>query len=53
MPGFDNFAKTEKVICGIKIIHMIRKGQIEKLNLSFLRLSLRTKLIIFLYFGIY
>ena len=32
MLGFDSFETAEKTICGIEIMHMIRKGQIEEIQ---------------------
>jgi len=40
MLGFDSFETVEKTICGIGIMHIIRKGQIENCKLSFLKLNL-------------
>ncbi len=35
MLGFDSFETAEKTICGIEIMHMIRKGQIEEIQCAF------------------
>jgi transposase-like protein len=32
MLGFDSFETAEKTICGIEILHMIRKGQVEEIR---------------------
>ncbi|MBP2629313.1 MAG: transposase [Firmicutes bacterium] len=32
MLGFDSFETAEKTICGIEVMHMIRKGQIEEIQ---------------------
>ena len=32
MFGFDSFETAEKTICGIEVMHMIRKGQIEEIQ---------------------
>lgn len=32
MLGFDSFETTDKTICGIKIMHMIKKEQIEEIH---------------------
>jgi len=32
MLGFDNFETAEKTICGIDIMHMIRKGQVGEIQ---------------------
>ena len=32
MLGFDGFETAEKTICGIEVMHMIRKGQIEEIQ---------------------
>lgn len=32
MLGFDSFRTTEKAICGIEIMNMIRKGQVEEIQ---------------------
>jgi len=32
MLGFGNFKTTEKTICGIEKMHMIRKGQVEEIQ---------------------
>jgi len=32
MLGFDSFKTAEKTICGIEIMHMIRKGQVEEIQ---------------------
>ncbi len=32
MLGFDSFETAEKTICGIEIMHMIRKGQVEEIQ---------------------
>ena len=32
MLGFDSFEIAEKTICGIEIMHMIRKGQVEEIQ---------------------
>ncbi|MBP2628582.1 MAG: family transposase [Firmicutes bacterium] len=32
MLGFDSFKAAEKTICGIEIMHMIRKGQVQSLS---------------------
>jgi hypothetical protein len=32
MLGFDSFETTEKTICEIKIMHMIKKGQVEEIH---------------------
>ena len=32
MLGFNSFETAKKTICGIEIMHMIRKGQIEELK---------------------
>ena len=32
MLGFDSFSTAEKTICGIEIMHMIRKGQVEEIQ---------------------
>ncbi len=32
MLGFDSFKTTKKTICGIEIMHMIRKGQVKEIQ---------------------
>ena len=32
MLGFDSFGTVDKTICGIEIMHMIRKGQVEEIQ---------------------
>lgn len=32
MLGFGSFKTTEKTICGIEAMHMIRKGQVEEIQ---------------------
>ncbi|SMC45814.1 hypothetical protein SAMN04488500_103167 [Sporomusa malonica] len=32
MLGFDSFGTAKKTICGIEIMHMIRKGQVEEIQ---------------------
>jgi IS6 family transposase len=32
MLGFDSFETAEETICGIEIMHMIRKGQVEEIH---------------------
>ncbi len=32
MLGFGSFETAEKTICGIEIMHMIRKGQIKEIQ---------------------
>jgi transposase-like protein len=32
MLGFDSFVTAERTICGIEIMHMIRKGQVEEIQ---------------------
>ena len=32
MLGFDSFETAEKTICGIEIMYMIRKGQVEEIQ---------------------
>ncbi len=32
MLGFDSFETVEKTICGIEIMHMIRKEQVEEIQ---------------------
>jgi len=32
MLGFDSLGIAEKTICGIEIMYMIRKGQVEKIQ---------------------
>ena len=32
MMGFDSLGSAEKTICGIEIMHMIRKGQVEEIQ---------------------
>jgi len=32
MLGFDSFETAEKTICGIEIMNMIRKGQVEDIQ---------------------
>jgi len=32
MLGFDSFGSAEKTICGIEIMHMIKKGQVEEIQ---------------------
>ena len=32
MLGFDSFETAEKTICGIEVMHMIRKGQVEEIQ---------------------
>lgn len=32
MLEFDSFKTADKTICGIEIMHMIRKGQIEEIQ---------------------
>ena len=32
MLGFDGFETAEKTICGIEVMHMIRKGQVEEIQ---------------------
>jgi len=32
MLGFDSFGTAEKTICGIEIMHMLRKGQVEAIQ---------------------
>ena len=32
MLGFDSFRTAEKAICGIEIMNMIRKGQVEEIQ---------------------
>jgi hypothetical protein len=30
--GFDSFEASEKTICGIEVMHMISKGQVEEIQ---------------------
>ncbi|XFO65688.1 hypothetical protein SPSIL_018280 [Sporomusa silvacetica DSM 10669] len=39
MLGFNSLETAEKTICGIEIMRMIRKGQVEEIQSTFLRLS--------------
>jgi len=32
MLGLDSFETAEKTICGIEVMHMIRKGQVEEIQ---------------------
>ncbi len=32
MLGFKSLATPEKTICGIKIMHIVKKGQVEKIQ---------------------
>ncbi len=34
MLGFDSFLSAEKTICGIEIMNMIRKGQVEAIQFA-------------------
>jgi transposase-like protein len=40
MLGVDSFETAERTICGIEIMHMIRKDRLKKFHLSFLELNL-------------
>jgi len=35
MLGFDSFETAEKTICGIEIMHMLRKGQVDEIQCAF------------------
>ncbi len=35
MLGFNSLKTAEKTICGIEIMHMIRKEQVDRFNLLF------------------
>jgi len=44
MLGFYSFEITEKTVCGIEAMHMIRKGQVEKIQSALSEVSLINKI---------